>query len=110
MNGDAVVEVHRVHHPAQRACALALVTTGEPEHAARRLGVAHSCLVTGSVSGSPLGPVSYVSVSHHFLAFRQVLLARRCAIICGASSLNTINTSGVDLDMRGTGPSGGAEW
>ena len=39
VHGDAVVEVDRVHHPAQRADALALVAPGEPEHAARGLGI-----------------------------------------------------------------------
>ena len=58
VDGDAVVEVDRVHHPAQRADTLALVAPGEAEDAARRLGVGALVLWTGSGNGSPLASVS----------------------------------------------------
>ncbi len=108
VNGDPVVEVDRVHHPAQRAGALAVVPTGEPEHAARRLGVGALLLghrlrqrfaVGAGVVRQRVAPLLGRAVGI-LLARRDVRdQLRRIIFEHDQHCLRHI-----DLDMRGTGP------
>ena len=112
VHGDPVVEVDRVHHPAQRADALAVVPAGEPEEPPGVLASAHSSLVTGSASGSPLASVSSVSDLAPLL---------RCAVGVLHAGRDVGDQLGdvvlehdqhllghVDLDVRGARPGGPA--
>jgi hypothetical protein len=85
---DAVVEVDRVEHPAERALTNAVVPAVELEHTAGRVRDAALVALDGSSSRFPLPSVSYVTSSHHSLSSPDAM----CAIIAGTSALNTTIT------------------